>query len=255
MFSLFIMKKEVSIIFPVHNGSKYLEKSVNAVEAYLWSNGFQKFEIVIAEDGSTDGSANIAKKLSSERNNVLVLSSEERLGRGAALEQAIRHCTSEKIVYFDIDLATGLKSLKRTIDLLNSCDLVIGSRYLPDSQAKRTFVRRFLSIGYRSLVNVFFGAKITDYQCGFKGFRKSSIQPILKNITDKKWFWDTILILEATSKKQKIKEVPVNWEEAKDSTVDIFTDSLEMFFALCKYKLVKLGLFPNHAEYRSSQRH
>jgi len=248
------MNKVVSIILPVYNGSKYIETLVDKVEDYLARNGFQNFEIIISEDGSSDDSAALAKHLASKNKNLHTFSCKGRLGRGAAIEKVIPYCTSDKLVYFDVDLATGIQSLKETIDALDTYDLVVGSRYMKDSHTKRKPLRKILSMLYLNLVNLFFGAKITDYQCGFKGFRKSSIQPILKNITDKKWFWDTILILEASSKKQKIKEVPVNWEEAKDSTVDIFTDSLEMFFALCRYKLVKLGLFPNNAEYRSAHR-
>lgn len=233
------MKNEVSIILPVHNGARYLEKAVGAISARL-KNFRIPYEILIAEDGSTDNSLSLARKLEESNSQVKVLTSAKRLGRGKAIENAACAARAEKIIYMDVDMATDITCLNEFISMLDENDLVIGSRYAPGSKSRRRPLRKFLSLSYILLVNFMCNCSVSDYQCGFKGFRKKELLKICSKAKDGKWFWDTEVVLQAIASGKKVAEVPVQWAEANDSTVNIMSDTIAMFASLLNYKLKRM---------------
>jgi len=115
--------------------------------------------------------------------------------------------------------------------------VVIGSRYLPGSEAKRTVPRLIASKAFNWLVRALLGSRITDHQCGFKAFRKEDAGRLLGSIESRRWFWDTEFLVKAQRKGLKIAEVPVRWEEGKDSKFRLIEDTLNMGWNLIVFKL------------------
>jgi len=241
-------KAKIAIILPVHNGTSYLERSIKSIRSHMRRLGEGDYEIIISEDGSTDGTAGLLERIRASQNGILVLSSKTRLGKGAAIELACKNTKAEKIVYFDADLATQLEALAGLIRLLDDNDVVIGSRYASGAKANRKPLRWALSFCYLKLINLLFGANITDYQCGFKAYRRDVFLDVSRKVKDKWWFWDTEFLLEALDAGKKICEVPVFWDEQKDTTFSIFKDTKNMAVALAKYRLRKSGFFPGNAD-------
>ncbi|AIY90243.1 dolichyl-phosphate beta-glucosyltransferase [Geoglobus acetivorans] len=218
----------ISIIFPAYNEAARLKKAFESVREYMTEN-FDEFEIIIAEDGSTDGTDRIAQSLEEKYSFVRHLHSDERLGRGKALNNAIKNSRYQFVLYMDVDLSTDLKHIKDVYDALESgYDIAIGSRLMRESSASRPFSRDFPSKTYNFLVRTLLGSKIHDHQCGFKGFRKSSIIRIIDRIEDNHWFWDTELLVLAQREGLKIKEIPVSWKHGGDSKVSVARDSIYM---------------------------
>lgn len=187
------------------------------------------FEIIIAEDGSTDGTDRIARELASKYQRVLHLHSDIRQGRGKALNRAFKASSGKILVYIDVDLATDMKHLSELISAIREgYDFATGSRMLLGSQVKRSFKRGFASYGFNFLTRLFLRSKIHDHQAGFKAFKREPLFNLLDEVSDEHWFWDTELLVRAQKKGYSVKEFPVKWEHGGTSKVDLINDIIGM---------------------------
>lgn len=230
----------ISYILPVYNEADKLEKNVNELKDFLDSlDG--NYEIIISEDGSTDGSDRIAERLS--RNEKIVhVHSDERLGKGGSLKNAAPRVRGNHVIFMDADLATDLKHLKDIIRFLREYDVVIGSRYLKESRASRTLKRFSLSKVYHLFVRLFFpGLKLTDTKCGFKGFRKDVFVNLNKQVRNNGWSWDLEFLVKARKQGLRIREIPVSWKEGETTKINLFRDSISQFFEIIIIKLELSG--------------
>ena len=228
---------EFSLVLPAYNEAKSLGKAVDAARKALKG---ESFEIIIAEDGSSDGTDAVARKLAKKFSFVKHLHSEKKLGRGKALCNAFASARGKFVAYMDVDLATNPKHLKEMLRELRSNDVVIGSRYASGSQSSRSAKRLFLSKGFNALIAILLGSKVSDHQCGFKGFRKSVARKLCLLARDNHWFWDTEVLVLAQRLGLKIKELPVKWVEKGEggkSKVNFKRDVLEMGAAAVRMRL------------------
>lgn len=225
---------EVSLIFPAYNEAEGLEKAVYKAMDVLKEIS-SSYEIIIAEDGSTDGTDRIASKLSREHPHVLHIHSDQRLGRGLALKNATKSSRGQIIAYSDVDLATDMKYLKKLVESLKEgYDIAIGSRMLPESKVSRTFSRKLASKSYNFIVRKILGSKIRDHQCGFKAYKREPLLKILEDTEATHWFWDTEMLVRASLKGYRIKEIPVEWKSGRETKVHLFKDSLSMGWQILK---------------------
>jgi hypothetical protein len=226
---------QVSVVFPAYNEVDFLNPAVEKTTQTL--NEFtHSYEIMIAEDGSIDGTAERAEGLAQKYPYVKHIHREKRLGRGAALNNAFRQCNGEVLVYMDLDLATDLKSLKPLIDAITveGYDLSTGSRMLPESKVERALRRSLSSKTYNFMVRQLLGSKLKDHQCGFKAFKREPLLQLLDEVKATHWFWDTEILVRAHRHGYRIKEIPVEWKSGRDTKVNFFKDSSNMFWQTMK---------------------
>ncbi len=219
----------VSAIIPVHNEAETLADAVARLSEALRRFGWES-EIIICEDGSTDGSAKAARAIAAENPGVRAIISEKRLGRGLSLSRAIRGAKGDIVIYMDADLATGLAHLPELVRAIEAgAGIATGSRMLPGSIVEgRSALREISSRGYNLLIRILFGSRIHDHQCGFKAFRKSGVLPLLEEVRDRHWFWDTELLVRAQRKGMRVAEIPVRWKDRKESRVRLHSDIFRM---------------------------
>jgi glycosyltransferase AglD len=212
---------DVTAIIPVFNDRASLERALpESVETLAKIT--PRFEIIVAEDGSTDGSADVVREFSLKDPRVRLLHSDTRLGRGTALNRAICDAKGQIVCYYDVDLATNMQHLAELVNAIQSgADIATGSRLLPSSDTVRTGGREIASRSYNFLVRLFLGSRIFDHQCGFKGFRKNGILPLLPTIRSDHWFWDTEILVRAQRRGLTVVEFPVHWRAGKGTTVRI----------------------------------
>jgi len=217
---------EITAIIPVYNDRKSLERALPESIDTL-AKITPGFEIIVAEDGSTDGSAEVVREFSRKDPRVRLLHSDSRLGRGNALNRAIREARGEIVCYYDVDLATSMQHISELMTAIkNGAVISTGSRLLPSSDTVRTGGREIASRSYNFLVRLILGSCIFDHQCGFKGFRRDCILPLLLTIRSDHWFWDTEILVRAQRKGYTVAEFPVHWRAGKGTTVrikDIFS--------------------------------
>ena len=230
-----------SVVLPVYNEEKNLKKNVKVLMDRLERLGID-YEIIIAEDGSTDRTYEIGLELSKKYDNVRFFHHPHRLGRGRALKMAFRRAEGNYVAYMDIDLATSLESLRDLINYLKNYDVVTGSRYMKKSMANRTLKRRLLSSVYNLLVRFVLNSKVHDHQCGFKGFKREVVLRLNKLSEFNHWFWDTEILVLAQRCGYRVKEFPVEWKESEETKVNTLRDALNMFLNLI---ILRMRIFKN----------
>jgi glycosyltransferase involved in cell wall biosynthesis len=200
---------------PCHNDAKFLETAVETLRNEA-KRLVSDFVIVIAEDGSTDGSAEIARELATKDKHVLHIHADEKLGRGRALMNAWKKVDGDIYAYVDCDLATDMQFFPQLIQsVMEGCDLATGSRYVKGAVCHRPPLRRISSIVYNLIIRLLFRDGVYDHQCGFKAFSKRMVRFMLQECRNSDWFWDTEAIVLARRNGFKICEFPVKWTEKK----------------------------------------
>jgi glycosyltransferase involved in cell wall biosynthesis len=211
----------VTAIIPVFNDRPSLEVALPASLETL-AKITDDFEIIVAEDGSTDGSAEYVREFETKNPKIRLFHSDTRLGRGTALNRAIREAKGTIVCYYDVDLATDMQHLPELVAAIeNGADIATGSRLLPKSDIKRTGGREIASRSYNFLVRTILGSRLFDHQCGFKAFNKATILPVLPTIRSNHWFWDTELLVRAQKAGFTVTEFPVKWRAGKGTTVRV----------------------------------
>jgi glycosyltransferase involved in cell wall biosynthesis len=218
----------VEIVIPVHNEERDLPASVRKLHACMSRRFAFPFHVTIADNASTDETPARALALAHELEEVEVLRLEQK-GRGRALRAAWSRSEAEVVAYMDVDLSTDLKALPGLLlPLLESrADIAIGSRLAPGAEVSRGIKREFISRSYNLLLHLSLGTGFADAQCGFKAARREVILPLLDQVQDEGWFFDTELLYLAQRSKLVIREVPVRWVDDPDSRVDIIATACE----------------------------
>jgi glycosyltransferase involved in cell wall biosynthesis len=217
---------EVTAILPVYNDRASLQTAIPRSLETL-SVITPSFELVVAEDGSTDGSAEYVRKIAAHESRLRLVHSDERQGRGRALSRVIRESRAEIVCYYDVDLATDLSHLAELIQSIrDGYDLATGSRLLAESRVSRSGQREIPSRVYNGLVRAILGSRLRDHQCGFKSFCRERVLPVLGSVRSTHWFWDTEVLVRAQKRGLRVREFPVRWQEGKGTTVrlrDVFS--------------------------------
>ncbi|OFV68115.1 MAG: dolichol-P-glucose synthetase [Candidatus Syntrophoarchaeum caldarius] len=222
------MITEVSLVLPAYNEAERIvrcvERAVETLEKITPS-----FEVIIAEDGSTDETPSLAAELADTYAQVRHLHSDTRLGRAGGMVRAFRVAEGEILAFMDVDLATDLSHLQELIQAIrDGFDVATGSRLMKESDVTRSFKRTILSRGYNFLVRLLLKSKIRDHQCGFKAFRRDMLFEIIDELEDEHWFWDTELLVLAQKKGYRIYEFPVKWVDGEMTKVNLSSDTFEM---------------------------
>ncbi|MEF8839710.1 MAG: flippase-like domain-containing protein [Haloarculaceae archaeon] len=222
---------EVSVVLPAYNEEATLagtvEVTLDTLADFLAPG---TYEVIVAEDGCDDATPEIADRLAGEYEAVRHFHSDERLGRGGALEFAFERAEGDTLVYFDTDLATDMAHLEELVESVRSggYDVATGSRWLPESDADRPAKRGIPSLGYNRLVQVVLRSELQDHQCGFKAFDSEALFDLADDVEDEHWFWDTEILVRAQRAGYSVREFPVYWTPRGDSKVDVVRDVFGM---------------------------
>jgi len=224
---------DVTAIIPVYNDKPSLEIAIPQSVVYL-SRIAEEFELIIAEDGSTDGSADLVHRYEHQDLRIRLLHNDARLGRGKALNRAISVSRGKIVCYYDVDLATDMRHIPELVQAIrDGADIATGSRLMPRSDIVRTGGREIASRSYNFLVRVILRSRLHDHQCGFKAFNKERIILLLPALNSNHWFWDTELLIRAQRNGFIVREFPVRWRAGKGTTVKI-NDIFEMGSSILK---------------------
>jgi putative flippase GtrA len=218
----------IDVAVPVFNEQAILESSIRTLHKYLSTRIDLKWRITIANNASTDDTADIADRLAASLTGVVAVHLGEK-GRGRALKQVWLHSTAEVVVYLDVDLSTDLTALPPLIAPLLSghSDVAIGTRLAPGARVVRSRTREFISRSYNLLLRGAMAVRFSDAQCGFKAVRREVAQQLIPLIEDNGWFFDTELLIIAERSGLRIHEVPVDWIDDPHSSVNIVSTARE----------------------------
>ena len=212
----------LDVVVPVYNEQTDLEPAVRRLHDYLSSSVPLTFRITIADNASTDGTAEIADRLADELPAVSAVHLAEK-GRGRALNLVWSQSDAAVLAYMDVDLSTDLAALLPLVAPLISghSDVAIGTRLHRGSRVVRGTKREFISRCYNLILRGTLAARFSDAQCGFKAIRADVARELLPLVQDTGWFFDTELLVLAERAGLRIYEVPVDWTDDPDSRVDL----------------------------------
>jgi len=211
----------IAVTIPVHNEARFIEKTVKTLLEESTLLG-EEFRVIVAEDGSTDGTNKTVQTLVNSDPRVICFHSDKKLGKGLALRTAWERVDADIYAFIDCDLATDMKHFAELIHFVKQgYDLATGSRYKKGATVKRPILRSLVSKFYNRLVRIAFKTQVYDHQAGFKAFSKRIIADLLRKCKSDHWFWDTEIIIRARQKGYRCIEFPVDWKEKKGDRTPI----------------------------------
>ncbi|KAL5513320.1 hypothetical protein ACEPAH_3719 [Sanghuangporus vaninii] len=233
---------DLSIVIPAFNEVPRLPSMLVTTIEHLAKPECSRrtYEILIVDDGSTDGTAdlavNLARKYSST--DIRVVSLHRNLGKGAAVRHGMLHSRGRRLLMADADGASRFEDLEMLWAEMNkmapedSPAVVVGSRaHLVDTEAvvKRSFLRNLAMHALHLTLRLIGVGHVRDTQCGFKLFSREAARAIFPYQHLTGWIFDVEILLLAKMQSIPVAEVPINWSEVPESKLRLMKDSLLMF--------------------------
>ena len=227
---------DISLIVPCYNEGPYLEG--NLKELYnLLSFLRVDFEMIIIDDKSKNDTLKRVENFVKDNGKAQLLSHEVNQGRGYTVSEGIRKAKGKVAGFIDIDLEVASQNIIPLIlKVLEGYDVATGKRVYKIKWDPRWI----LSKGYAYLVKHFCKTPFQDTEAGLKFFNREKIFPLLDEIEDKHWFWDTEILTRSYYHGLKIAEVPVLFirEYPDYTTVKTFRDAFYYFKKLLRFRKV-----------------
>jgi glycosyltransferase involved in cell wall biosynthesis len=199
------MKKDISlsVVLPAYNEAKNIEGTVSEAISYLRAK-FERFEIIVVNDGSVDGTREVVERLSLSNPMVVLINHPVNLGYGSALRSGFERASLDYIFFMDSDGQFKISDVDRLIPFIENYDAIVGYR------GKRVdpFIRSLNTWLYHLFIRFLFGLKIKDMDCAFKLFPRTAYLAI-KPIKSGGALISAELLIKLGKKGFKIKEVPV----------------------------------------------
>lgn len=212
---------KILIVVPAYNEEEIIKEKLLILDKYLQDNlTAYEYKIVLADNMSTDQTAQIVKDLVNRLDDLEYLYIEPTKSKGAAVLKPWQKYQNDFDIFsfMDADLATDLSAFLPLIQsIAEGYDLAIGCRYHKNSQVNRSLKRKLFSQAYSNLVKIILNTKIKDFPCGFKAVNQAVVKKIVPRIKNQTWFFDTELVYLAQQAGLKIKEIPVKWFEPRAS--------------------------------------
>lgn len=228
----------MSIVIPMWNEENWVKQAYTQIKRFVGDNGIDT-QIVFATDGCTDRTVEYIRQLQEKDASIIHFDNQEKLGRGLALKRIFDQIDTRYLIYMDSDLATDLKHLPEMISRLeDGADIVTGSRLMRGSKCVRTKKRHVLSRVYNFLTRLLLRSKLSDHQCGFKGFNREKVLSVLSEVKANGWFWDTEILVRAQKKGLIVTEFPVEWtdRDEESSKVNVWKDTKSLGTSLLELR-------------------
>lgn len=211
---------KLSVIIPAYNEEKRIVKTLEEVQTFL--KDFDH-EIIVVDDGSSDATASHA-----------FISYPLNMGKGYAIKKGVEQAQGDLILFIDADNATPIEELAKFLKI--DADIVIGSRYLPESriERKQSALRIFIGRMGNLAISLLIIKNIKDTQCGFKLFKKSIAKELFSELQTYRFGFDIEILARAQKKRLKIIEMPVTWLHHNNSRVRPIRDAAKTLSDLIK---------------------
>jgi len=236
---------EISIIIPAYNEADRIETTIHRIFNEI--KGL-RFEVVISEDGSTDETPLILKRLKRKYGErIVVIHTKRRLGKGRGFLRGVMFSHGRYIILLDADYPTNAQTIMNIVNYLRKgYDVIIGSRAhrLSILDPPAPLLRVVMGRVFNMMVRLLFDVDVHDTQCGVKGFKKE-VFSIIGPIQFSNFVFDVEIIVKARICNLKIKEIPIYWSNKAGSKVRVIRDALEMLNGLLNIWL----RLPRYREY------
>jgi glycosyltransferase involved in cell wall biosynthesis len=199
----------LSLFVPMYNERDNIARTLDRAATALSALGLQQFEIIVVDDGSTDGSAYAVQRWIEHHplgSHARIVAHARNEGYGRALTSGFGAARHDLVFYTDADLPVDLSELRRALPLIADADLVIGYRACRVESVRRKVYSRI----YNSLMRLLFRVDVRDVNFSFKLVRRDALQGI--RLSARTVFIDGQLLAEARHHQLRITEMPVAYQ-------------------------------------------
>jgi dolichyl-phosphate beta-glucosyltransferase len=231
---------EISIIIAAYNEEDRLPESLKKIHEYVAARNLEA-EIIVVDDGSSDGTAAMTRALSDSIPGLRLISYGRNRGKGYALRAGVLSSQGKLVLLSDADLSTPIEELETLGTLIDkeSYHVAIGSRALALSRILKTqpWWRQGMGKVFNRIVRAMVIDDFSDTQCGFKLFSGDVARHLFKGARIDRFAYDVEILALAKKSGYRIAEVPIKWTNSPGSKVHPVKDSLQMLKDLCRIRL------------------
>lgn len=225
----------LSIIIPAYNEELRLPPTLIQGIDFLERQSLS-YEIIVVDDGSTDGTAEMVRRFQRIRPQVALIRLARNRGKGHAVKTGVLNARGELVLMADADGSTPFEEflrLQRAIEE-QRVEVAIGSRAVADTEivVAAKWHRMIIGRVFNFLVNTLAVPEVKDSQCGFKLFTRRAARELFSRQTVDGWAFDVEILYIARRLGIRFAEIPVNWRSIAGSKVNLLIDPLKMFFQI-----------------------
>jgi dolichyl-phosphate beta-glucosyltransferase len=237
------LTRSISIVIPAYNEQVRLPDTLRRIERYLRESSWSIHEILIVDDGSTDGTAEAATDFASTNSTARVLRNFGNRGKGFSVRHGMLEARGEWRLFSDADLSTPIEELEKLWSAVaqGKDQVAIGSRALDPSLigVHQPGYRETMGRIFNGVMRAATGLSISDTQCGFKLFRGDAAEEVFSRQTLERFGFDAEVLYIAAKRGYGIAEIPVRWNHVEGSKVGMLT-GLHAFGELLDIRLNSL---------------
>ena len=230
----------LSVVIPAYNEEKKIQRDLEDIFAYLSKQSYLS-EVLLVDDGSTDGTLRCAKPFQQYPHFLQVISRMPNRGKGYAVKTGMLQACGEFLLFMDTGSCVPMYELEKGLVMLREgYDVAIASRAIAGSQMLQAAAahRRLGGRVFRLLIRNFLGIRhVADTQCGFKLFRREAAHRIFSSQRTERMMFDLETVRNAQKFGYRLGEFPVAWTCDADSrltmgrgTMDILKDIFRIKF-------------------------
>ena len=209
----------ISVIIPAYNEENRIKKTLIDANLFL-KNKLFKYEILVVNDGSTDGTKEVVESYAQLIPELRIHNLDKNMGKGYAVREGMRLSYGMYKLFMDADNSTSISNLDHLMQYFkDGYDIVISSRQKADSRLtiRQPLIRRILGGLFRKIVFFLVPIAVSDSQNGFKIFTRESANFLFSKQTVFGWAFDVEILALAQKFQFKIKEVGIEWKNDRDS--------------------------------------
>ena len=222
----------VTLFIPVLDEESIIEKNTSHLVNFMDSLGFG-YEVILGSNGSTDGTIGIGERLSKEKK--ISFFHLEKKGVGDAFKKALRMAKYDYVISLDMDLSVDMSFVKKTVELVDSYDIIIGSKQM--GYQERSLLRRIPSFVFTCFVRTLLGIRFKDFSMAAKAYKKDVALKYVDKI-DRGTSYVIDIIYLAYKDGFNIVEIPVRCNDRRKSKFNILNESFYRFRRLIRLWLI-----------------
>jgi dolichyl-phosphate beta-glucosyltransferase len=229
----------LSVVIPAYNEAGRLPDALALLAGGLDGQG-PSFELILVDDGSTDGTLEIMRRAERDQPNVRVVALTPNRGKGRALAEGVKVSRGDLVLISDTDFSTPIQELGKLCAALEAgADVAIASRALRGStiEVSQPVHRVLMGKTFNLMVQALVLPGIWDTQCGFKLFRGPVARELFGQLRTEGFAFDVEVLYRARRAGYSVAEIPVRWAHSAPTRLSSLRHSAQMFRDLLRIRL------------------
>ena len=199
---------ELSFVIPAYNEEVFIENTLGTLDLAIKEKVVQ-YEIVVVDDGSKDKTFTKAMKYAKKNGHVKVIRYDRNVGKGFAIKTGVMNSVGDAVIFIDGDMEIDLNTISTYVEALKNADVVIATKWHPESMVSMPFSRKIMSRTFNILVRILTGFNLKDTQVGLKVMNRKAVDIIFPKLAVKRYAFDVELLAVAKLSGLKVVEMPV----------------------------------------------